>query len=877
MKIAKFIRKLLPAVLAGIALTTAMIDMTGAAYAGEGIKLAAGGKPMVTIVVNSEGAIPAEKTAAAELSDYLKKISGAEFAAVEEKNFQGGPAIYVGWTEFAKKNGADFATFGDEESLLKSVGNSVIVGGGRPRGTLYASYELLEKELGVHWLTPTVEHVPEKPALKLAELNRRFQPAYEYRFSNAFNGGYPWLKDLKLPEHIPAPGPLDTTRWMARNRLNVGLKYITTWGKGGKWIEWPEEYGGQVMVKHPTNHSFSYFIPDEKYFKTHPEYFSMFEGKRVPCGNHDAGIGIFHLCLSNPELPKVFAENVIEWIKKNPDAYYVAIIPNDASRPLCMCKECEALALKYMPPGTRRDNTHEAGLLLQFVNKVAEIVCKEFPNQRILTISYNLSLAPPVGITAHPNVIVQMCGGSLASTGSYINPNLEDIVDPWAKQDKARYEGWNAVCKRLWVWDYQAGLVPAIDNFKPMLWAMDRMFKVFAKKGRYTGMFIEAEYNCPPVLPDCYELNTWLSTRLMCDPSTNIEPLIQEFCKNMYGKAAPAVIALLDLKKSRLPYYPLRAVTFDYMKQAQELMATGESAAVGDIALQSRLADLRINLDLTALQYRHQLRTDYLTAGGKPDDYPWPVATLRQRVLDTLEYANNIWWYQLGAQYWKNSTTFHSYEQPPRPFRDMLKEYLDIICQGREMMPPLPPELKDIPRDRIVDLAWPQQLGGVITELELDPTAALGMAICVQTDKPWFIKNGRFPIPLFVYKSPIRRAKEVDPKVTPMKGEVRPDVLTEGGYHWFTADVAKIGPGTITVATKAWLHQVKLAGLYDPADPEAEWKVYWSIRLAGPNYPPFGKMYERDAVLFDRMILVKCVPGDNLPETLTRVPAEGAR
>jgi hypothetical protein len=54
----------------------------------------------------------------------------------------------------------------------------------------------------------------------------------------------------------------------------------------------------------------------------------------------------------------------------------------------------------------------------------------------------------------------------------------------------------------------------------------------------------------------------------------------------------------------------------------------------------------------------------------------------------------------------------------------------------------------------------------------------------------------------------------------------------------------------------------------EPANPDQEWKVYWSIRLTGPNFP-FGKVWERDAILIDRMILVKCVPGETLPNTLT--------
>jgi hypothetical protein len=845
--------------------TSALSLVSACNLSAKPIQLAEGKAAKIPIVV-SQTAITAEQTAAKELKEYLQKISGAEFAIVQEPDFKGGPAIYVGWTEFAKKQGLDFATFGEEESLLKTVDKSVIVGGGRPRGTLYAAYDLLERDLGVRWYTPWQETIPQKASLTLQETDRRFQPAFEFRWNNAFNGSYPFLKDVKLPDNIPTPGRMDTVRWMARNRLNVGLKYITSVEPGGKWIEWPEEYGGAVVTKNPSNHSFQYFIPDDKYFKTHPEFFSLRDGKRVPQGDHSTGLGLNHLCLSNPELPKVFAENVIKWIKENPDAYYVAVVPNDASRPMCDCEECKKIALKYMPPGTNRDNQHEAGLVLQFVNQVAEIVCKEFPKQRILTLSYNFSSAPPVGIKAHPNVIVQMCGGGMSS-GLRINPNVQD-----SKKDLARYAGWEEVTKRLWVWDYQCGQTSSMDNFKPLLWATDRMFKNFQKKGGYTGMFIEAEWNSPPVIPDYYELNTWLSAKLMCDPGVDADALIREYIKDVYGKAAPSMQALLDLKKSQLPLYPYRAVTFDFMQKAQALMAEAEAAAAGDPALLSRLADVRINLDLLALQYRHQLRTGYLASGGKPKDYPWPVATLRQRVLNTVEGATNYWWFNPSVQYWKSSGTFDVYPHAKPQFREMLKEYLDVLCQGHEMMPPLPPELKDIPSDRIVDLAWPQILGNVVTETEVDSSAALGLAYCVQTDKPWFIKNGRTPINLFLYdySSTVNYAgkKTPDGQAT-ANSEVRPELLKEGSYHWYSTNPGKIGPSTRTIATKSWAHQVDLSTLYDPANPDQEWKVYWSIRLTGPNFPPTGKIYERDAILIDRMILVKCVPGETLPNTLT--------
>jgi hypothetical protein len=187
------------------------------------------------------------------------------------------------------------------------------------------------------------------------------------------------------------------------------------------------------------------------------------------------------------------------------------------------------------------------------------------------------------------------------------------------------------------------------------------------------------------------------------------------------------------------------------------------------------------------------------------------------------------------------------------------------------MMPPLPPELSKIPRDRIVDLSWIQILGNVVTELEKDTNAAMGIAYCVQTDKPWYVKNGRTPISLFLYdyRSTVNYAGKKTPDGNgTMNSEVFTDKLKEGGYHWYSTNPGKIGPSTRAIATKSWQHQVDLSGLYDPANPDQEWKVYWSIRLTGPNFP-FGKVYERDAILIDRMILVKCVPGETLPNTLT--------
>ena len=36
--------------------------------------------------------------------------------------------------------------------MIRTVGDNLILTGGRPRGTLYAVYEFLERPVGCHWL-----------------------------------------------------------------------------------------------------------------------------------------------------------------------------------------------------------------------------------------------------------------------------------------------------------------------------------------------------------------------------------------------------------------------------------------------------------------------------------------------------------------------------------------------------------------------------------------------------------------------------------------------------------------------------------------------------------------------------------------------------
>ena len=120
------------------------------------------------VIVESGNQIPAERTAVTDLAKYLKKVTGAEFKIVEEKSgARLDKGIYVGWTDFAESHGLVASGFAPEEWSVITVGDNIVITGGRPRGTINGAYEFLEEAIGIHELDPITEIIPSNPDLTI--------------------------------------------------------------------------------------------------------------------------------------------------------------------------------------------------------------------------------------------------------------------------------------------------------------------------------------------------------------------------------------------------------------------------------------------------------------------------------------------------------------------------------------------------------------------------------------------------------------------------------------------------------------------------------------------------------------------------------------
>jgi len=132
------------------------------------VTIAQNGIAKAVIVLASDATEP-ERHAANELAGFLRQITAAEFE-IKAPPAAGQSRLLVG-PGAAKSAMANFSTdgLGSDGIVIRTVGDDLILAGGRPRGTLYAVYTFLEEHVGCRWWSSR------KPAA--FQSSRRFESA----------------------------------------------------------------------------------------------------------------------------------------------------------------------------------------------------------------------------------------------------------------------------------------------------------------------------------------------------------------------------------------------------------------------------------------------------------------------------------------------------------------------------------------------------------------------------------------------------------------------------------------------------------------------------------------------------------------------------
>lgn len=469
-------------------LALASLLLLSAVHLGAADWLFRNGKSDYQIVIAPD-ASTSEQTAAKELQQYIQQMSGVQLPITSDLTTKS-RSIFVGYNErVAALTGARKPRKNDEDFTYRTVGHDLLIWGGSGRGTMYGVFTFLEREFGIHWLTPKCTMVPTCKSWKLGKLNHSEAPFVKYRYSNYYVANDP--------------------KWSAHTRENT------------KWSPSTDaQYGG--IEAYYGAHTMEWLVPVSEFFQTHPEYFCLRDGNRY------SGYG--QLCLSNPEVLEICKERMKLRMREHPEYRIYSLSQNDNFR-FCQCEKCRAIEDQY---------GGHSGLIVWFVNQVADAVRDEFPDKFIGTFAYQYSRQPPTGIKPRQNVVIRLCS---------IECCFAHPLDAGCPQNEAfmrDLKGWSEIAPHLFIWDYIVDYAQYIAPW-PNFQVLGPNIRVFGDH-HAIGIFEEAQYQSAGAEFD--EMKAWTVNQLLWNPEQNVDSLVSIFIKGYYGKAAPHVKAYYDLCQS---------------------------------------------------------------------------------------------------------------------------------------------------------------------------------------------------------------------------------------------------------------------------------------------------------------------------------------
>ncbi|MBO4344320.1 MAG: DUF4838 domain-containing protein [Victivallales bacterium] len=725
---------------------------------------------------------PHEATAVKELQDYLgRRIEGSlKIGGKSPITF------HVGDSEFAKKHGILSDKLEDERWVIRQFGNDVVINGGGTRGALYATFHFLEDCCGIHWWSNHEEHVPKASSLSIGKLDVTGKPVLLYR-------------DIYASPRFPQDAVT-----AIRVRLNrCGDTPI------------PAEWGGSFNYGPPDHcHTFDHYVPLKEYAETHPEYYSLRDGRRV-IGENNGG----QVCLTNPALKQIFLDNLRKFIAKGEEAAKKAgvqppriydISMNDTQF-RCECENCRAEEEKYNP----------SGFYLNFINWLAGEIAKEHPEIYISTLAYHYTEPPPKGgVRAADNVIVKLCDtktNQAASIKEDFNKIFLDFLVEWKNH-----------ARNLFVWDYAI----VFQSLTGMPFASEfhygDLYRTY-HENNVTGIFWEHEWY---FLADMYELKFFLETKLAENPYQDENKLINTFMDCYYGAAGRQVLAIrreidrIRKAKGGVATWTPSVGSFAYLKddmaRLQAMYDKAEETVKDDELLKARVRHSRLGLDrLTCFLDKKLI-------------YHGRQSNANMAVLDSskakarMEESWEAWYRKVKAP-----------EDQINSLKREIASHENIAVQTV----PVPKELEG--RSFYDFFAGSLKVWNKNTQVLVDdPEAASGKAIRI--DVPSNV-NHYFDLPFAI--------GFYDDDAAQSLGDKKFSKIPDGpGYHWYKLDApVKIPQNGLFYMTREWTTQLKTGY---PELIGRTFEIWASAKFTGKQFHP-EQVNEHEYIFIDRVVLIE--------------------
>ncbi len=341
-------------------------------------------------------------------------------------------------------------------------------------GTLYAVYDFLENNLGIHWFFPTHlgEFIPNDSIYS-------FEPILIQRRS--FFNERTFGKSLFYDE--------DTLfYWMIRNKVS--------------------------FLKNPTNyqHNWQLILPSSKYFASNPEIYAEQNGKRVMFNKMGKSA---QLCTTNPKTIELFLENIKDFLSKHNNCTNLSLSPNDGDE-FCECRNCTNLDT-IINISSRRSCL--SNRIFTFYRILYDSINKYYPELNVGGLAYDKYCAAPRNVDLPKNFNIRLAFNDF---GFYRNKcskldTLIRIIESWKTKKNVGFYSFPYGSK--WVYpflnteDYQKIVVKLVEN-------NIRSIKLYFYPDWYTQ-----------------GLDIWIITKMYWEPNISIDSLKNLFYNDIFPKS----------------------------------------------------------------------------------------------------------------------------------------------------------------------------------------------------------------------------------------------------------------------------------------------------------------------------------------------------
>lgn len=757
----------------------------------------------VKVVLPSGGATRFEKTAKDELCKYLAKATGEKVDAVGEDDFAGGGrAVYVGRTRFAAACGIDCGALKEEEWVLKDAGGGLVVAGG-DAGVLFAAYHLLEDVVGIHWLDPTDEgdYMPPVRHVDWSGVDLRGRPKLRYR-------------------HVYiVPGDAGS-RFLARNRATTGRDI---YGASGSSHTIYTTMGNADEIR--------------RLFREHPDWFPLIDGRRYCHLENASCASQSQLCFTNPELFAYWTAKMREWILRDrekaakagrkPPMYY-AIDQNDCFDGFCRCEACAAIA--------KREGSN-AGILLDFANRVASALAPEFPDVRFQMMALHSTEKPPAEMVAAPNVTIRLCD------------TTSNLLLPWTAPENAKHldnlNAWTRHASAIGMWDYSITYgspicvnypTPAERTFAADL----RMLR--DRKGE--GVFFEHE---EPVAADMRDLKVWVEFKLAEDPDLDGDALIKTFTDLYYGEAAGAAIRryrlMLEEKGrasgARVSWFPglsdYAFIDLDAFVEAYSIYGEAMAAVRGDATRSARVEHAFLSLDRL---YAIRAPTILKLAAERG-----AVPAILPSQGDAMDRYSRVFMHEMERRGYGEAVSWK---------KKSLDDFIKTVSARREL--PVPEVFKDVPKGALfmyaTTLASVYHRGNSYVE---DPSSPAGRVMEIDVGRAR--KAPKVTFKLYAWPLPCALWPTMDDTLIGTMSAV--PAASGDGYRWYKCfEDARLTQQSVLRLVDGWVIPLEGA-VSDNSELGQKYDIWASVKIDGVDTLADGPLPDNCKVRIDQVAVVR--------------------